>query len=198
MKKPRRNHSAKFKALVALEAIRGEKTIAEIAAHREVHPNQVTAWKNQALENLEMIFGAESSSGEDREKIRELHAKIGELSVERDFSYGLPLIKRSTIDSRASNPIRFFWRMSNAATKGLVSRRWIKLIFARWLAAFHNSSQGCLALISEITVLSGCSQKNLEGSPQSRPVAALPIRQVCANRSSSYSELLTVICRPMC
>ncbi len=88
MKKLRRNHSAKFKALVALEAIRGEKTIAEIAAHREVHPNQVTAWKNQALENLEMIFGAESSGGEDREKIRELHAKIGELSVERDFLSG--------------------------------------------------------------------------------------------------------------
>ena len=88
MKKPRHNHSAKFKALVALEAIRGEKTIAEIAAHREVHPNQVTAWKNQALENLEMIFGGESASNEDREKLRELHAKIGELTVERDFLSG--------------------------------------------------------------------------------------------------------------
>jgi len=88
MKKPRRNHSAKFKALVALEAIRGEKTIAEIAAHREVHPNQVTAWKNQALENLEMIFGGESASNDDREKLRELHAKIGELTVERDFLSG--------------------------------------------------------------------------------------------------------------
>jgi transposase-like protein len=88
MKKLRRNHSAKFKAQVALEAIRGEKTVAEIAAHREVHPNQVTAWKNQALENLEIVFGAEVSSGEDREKVRELHAKIGELTVERDFLSG--------------------------------------------------------------------------------------------------------------
>ena len=88
MKKLRRNHSAKFKAQVALEAIRGEKTIAEIAAHREVHPNQVTAWKNQALENLEIVFGAEASRGEDREKVRELHAKIGELTVERDFLSG--------------------------------------------------------------------------------------------------------------
>ena len=43
--------------MVALEAILGEKTVAEIAAHREVHPNQVTAWKNQALENLERVFG---------------------------------------------------------------------------------------------------------------------------------------------
>lgn len=88
MKRVRRNHSAKFKALVALEAIRGEKTVAQIAAHREVHANQVTAWKNHALENLETIFGAEVSSGEDRDKIRELHAKIGELSVERDFLSG--------------------------------------------------------------------------------------------------------------
>ena len=117
MKKLRRNHSAKFKALVALEAIRGEKTIAEIAAHREVHPNQVTAWKNQALENLEMIFGAESSGGEDREKVRELHAKIGELTVERDFSYGLSVVKCPATDPREANPIGFFWRMSNAATK---------------------------------------------------------------------------------
>jgi transposase len=57
MRRPRRNHSAKFKAQVALEAIRGEKTIAEIAAHHEVHPNQVTAWKTQVLENLAAIFG---------------------------------------------------------------------------------------------------------------------------------------------
>jgi len=88
MKKLRRNHSAKFKAMVALESIRGEKTVAEIAAHREVHPNQVTAWKNQALENLERVFGGETTSGEDREKVRELHAKIGELTVERDFLEG--------------------------------------------------------------------------------------------------------------
>ena len=60
MKKPRRNHSAAFKARVALEAIRGEKTVAEIAAHHEVHPNQVTRWKTQALENMAGIFGGDS------------------------------------------------------------------------------------------------------------------------------------------
>jgi transposase len=49
MRKPRRNHSAAFKARVALEAIRGEKTVAEIAAHHEVHATQVTAWKTQLL-----------------------------------------------------------------------------------------------------------------------------------------------------
>ena len=51
MKKPRRNHSASFKARVALEAIRGEKTVAQIAAHHEVHATQVTAWKTELLEN---------------------------------------------------------------------------------------------------------------------------------------------------
>lgn len=88
MRKPRRNHSAKFKAQIALEAIRGEKTIAEIAAHHEVHPTQVTSWKNQVLESLAGIFGGNNSSGDDKERIRELHAKIGELTVERDFLEG--------------------------------------------------------------------------------------------------------------
>jgi transposase len=57
MRKPRRNHSAAFKARVALEAIRGEKTVAEIAAHHEVHVTQVTAWKTELLENAAAIFG---------------------------------------------------------------------------------------------------------------------------------------------
>ena len=117
MKKPRRNHSAKFKAMVALEAIRGEKTVAEIAAHHEVHPTQVTAWKTQLLQNAAALFGGAATSTEDRERVRELHAKIGELTVERDFSYGLSVVKHSAIYPRAENPICFFWRMSNAATR---------------------------------------------------------------------------------
>jgi len=76
MRKPRRNHSAAFKARVALEAIRGEKTVAQIAAHHEVHATQVTAWKMELLENAAAIFAemcwlrtarsASGSSGEDR------------------------------------------------------------------------------------------------------------------------------------
>ena len=85
MRKPRRNHSAAFKARVALEAIRGEKTVAEIAAHHEVHPNQGTSWRAQLLENAAAIFGGNALAADGRERIRELHEKIGELTVERDF-----------------------------------------------------------------------------------------------------------------
>lgn len=88
MRKPRGKHSAAFKARIALEAIRGEKTIAEIAAHHEVHPNQVTTWKSQLLENAAAIFGGDVLAEDSKERIRELHAKIGELTVERDFLEG--------------------------------------------------------------------------------------------------------------
>jgi transposase len=86
MRRPRRNHSAKFKAQVALEALKGEKTVAEIAKQFDVHPNQVTAWKSDLLQRATELFGGAAADGAlEREKIHELHAKIGELTVERDF-----------------------------------------------------------------------------------------------------------------
>ena len=83
----RRRFSADFKARVALEALRGDRTIQEIAAKYKVHPNQVSTWKRQAVEGLGDVFsGKRKRERQDREsEIRELHAKIGELTVERDF-----------------------------------------------------------------------------------------------------------------
>ncbi len=80
----RRRFTADFKARVALEALRGDKTIQEISTRHKVHPNQVSAWKRQAMDGLEAVFS--NSAGKDREgEVHDLHAKIGQLTVERDF-----------------------------------------------------------------------------------------------------------------
>ena len=83
-RRPRRNHSAIFKAKVALAAIKAEKTLAELAKTHDVHPNQITDWKNQLLERAASVFGAESAAPALVD-LKELHAKIGQLLVERDF-----------------------------------------------------------------------------------------------------------------
>jgi transposase len=86
MKRPRRNHGAAFKTKVALAAIRGDKTLAELAEHFEVHPNQITHWKSQLLERAVRVFDGPSAPAPDAAgTIRALHAKIGELAVENDF-----------------------------------------------------------------------------------------------------------------
>lgn len=83
----RRRFTADFKARVALEALRGDRTIQEIAAKHQVHPNQVSAWKRQAMDGLGAVFsnGAERAGRDHEAEIKELHAKIGQLTVERDF-----------------------------------------------------------------------------------------------------------------
>lgn len=83
----RRRFTADFKARVALEALRGDKTIQEVAQKHQVHPNQVGAWKRRAMEELGEVFSS-GSQRQDRDReaeIERLHAKIGELTVERDF-----------------------------------------------------------------------------------------------------------------
>jgi transposase len=79
--------TGEFKARVALEALRGDKTIQEIATRHKVHPNQVSTWKRQAMDGLGAVFsnGAERASRDHETEVRDLHAKIGELTVERDF-----------------------------------------------------------------------------------------------------------------
>lgn len=86
-RRPRRNHSAIFKAKVAVEALRGERTLAELAKLHDVHANQINDWKNQLLERAASVFGGESTAVPSVD-LKELHAKIGQLALENDFLAG--------------------------------------------------------------------------------------------------------------
>ena len=86
----RRNHSPAFKAKVALAAIKGEKTLADLAQQFDVHPNQITQWRGQLLDGAAGVFGSEAKSKSTAPAIdvKTLHAKIGELALENDFLSG--------------------------------------------------------------------------------------------------------------
>ena len=89
-KTTRRTHSPAFKAKVALAAIKGEKTLAELAQQYDVHPNQVTAWKAQLAEGAAGVFGSDGAGTQALPGVdlKVLHAKIGELTLENDFLSG--------------------------------------------------------------------------------------------------------------
>lgn len=103
MKKHRRKHSAEFKASVALEAIKGIKTLSEIAKEYDIHPVMVGNWKKEMLDRLPEIFSCKKDSAEqEREKEQSrLHQKVGQLSMEVDFlekkcrQLGIPVKDRS-------------------------------------------------------------------------------------------------------
>jgi transposase len=86
-KRPRRNHTAVFKAKVALEAVKEERTVIEIAERFDVHPNLVTQWKKQLLQRASDAFEKERAP-EEGPSAKELNAKIGQLVMENDFLSG--------------------------------------------------------------------------------------------------------------
>ena len=88
----RKQHSPDSKAKVALEALKGEQTVAELAHRSGIHPTMIHAWKKALLEGASGVFerGARKKSEIDEEQLKELHAKIGELAVANDFSSRKP------------------------------------------------------------------------------------------------------------
>jgi transposase-like protein len=89
MKRKRRNHSPKFKAKVAMAAMKGDRTLAELAEQFDVHPNQIQDWKARVVSQAEHLFeNGNRGRKEPETEVKELHAKIGQLTMERDFLSG--------------------------------------------------------------------------------------------------------------
>ena len=87
-RRPRRNHTPAFKAKVAIAAIKGDRTLAELAEQFDVHPNQITTWKAQLEGGAADVFGAGNGVAPPAIDLKSLHAKIGELTLENDFLEG--------------------------------------------------------------------------------------------------------------
>ncbi|UIF87977.1 IS3 family transposase (plasmid) [Cupriavidus necator] len=110
-KRSRRTHSAGLKAKVALAALKGEKTLAELAQQYDVHPSQITAWKQQLVEHAADLFGGgKESGGEPPVDLKVLHAKIGQLALENDFLFrraqqGRPAERKAMIDREHALPV---------------------------------------------------------------------------------------------
>ena len=88
-RRPRRNHSAAFKAKVALAALKGDRTMSELSQQFDLHPNQIKQWKDQLLENVSGVFeGGAQTEPSPAVDVKELHAEIGQLALENDFLSG--------------------------------------------------------------------------------------------------------------
>ena len=100
-RRPRRNHSPAFKAKVALAAVKGDRTIAQLADQFDVHPHQITTWKTQLEGGAADVFGPGGSKAQAAPPVdvKALHAKIGELTLENDFLEGA-LSKAGLLNAR--------------------------------------------------------------------------------------------------
>ena len=123
-RRPRRNHTPSFKAKVALAAIKGDRTLAQLAEQFGVHPNQITSWKAQLEEGAADVFGSGGGNGgvQPAVDVKSLHAKIGELTLENDFlegalgKAGLLSAKRlSTVSTICRSPSRHWFCASAVA-----------------------------------------------------------------------------------
>jgi len=83
-KRPRRNHAPAFKARVALDALKGDQTIVELAERYQVHPNQITDWKKQLLEHAPEVFSKDRPTDQGP-NVKDLHAKIGQLIMDPEI-----------------------------------------------------------------------------------------------------------------
>ncbi len=88
MRRPRRNHTAAFKAKVAIAALKSHETLAQLAERFDVHPNQITQWKAELLERAEEVFASGADKRERGPDLKALHAKIGQQALEIDFLEG--------------------------------------------------------------------------------------------------------------
>lgn len=86
-RRKRRNHSPSFKAQVAVAALKGDQTLAELAQQFDIHPNQISDWKSQLIECAAQVFGEVGSAAQEPD-MKPLHAKIGQLTLENDFLEG--------------------------------------------------------------------------------------------------------------
>ena len=127
-RRPRRNHTAAFKAKVALAALKGDKTLAELAQQFDVHPNQITDWKTRLQESAAGVFGEDKAEQQVKVDVTRMQAKIGELTLENDFletalvKAGLLSAKRWSIPNTScpSGDSRSCWR--SAAPRFTISR----------------------------------------------------------------------------
>ena len=87
-RRARRNHTPAFKAKVALAAVKGDRTLAQLAEDFDVHPNQITSWKAQLDGGAAHVFGPGAAATPPAIDVKSLHAKIGELTLENDFLEG--------------------------------------------------------------------------------------------------------------